>query len=164
MDALTLATIVGNLAIALSVVVAVAFGIVQTRAVTRDRRERLAIDTIRSFQTREFAAQVHFLRIQKPPTTMAELYRLPDEDQISFIHFAQEIEMLGLLAADGAIDVQLVERTLGDFVTRSWQKYRPVIEDMRKRLPDPYLAEYFQWLAEKVEAQMRNAPRAPAAR
>lgn len=163
MDAVTAATVLGNLAIAFSVVVALAFGIVQTRSAARDRKERLALDTIRSFQTRGFAEHVHFLRAQQPPTTMAELYALPDQDQVTFIHFAQEVEMLGLLVADGAIDIELVERTLGDFVVRAWQKYRSVIEDMRKQLGDPYLAEYFQFLASKVEAQMRDAPRAPAA-
>jgi DNA polymerase III delta subunit len=93
---------------------------------------------------------------------MAQLYTMPDEDQITFIHVAQEVEMLGLLVADGSIDLELVERTLGDFVVRAWEKYRPVIEDMRKQLSDPYLAEYFQHLAERLARLMRDAPRTPA--
>lgn len=157
-----LVTVVGNLAIALSVVVAVVFGLAQARGAARDRKERLAIETIRSFQTREFAEHLHFMRVQKAPTTMAELYALGDEEQVTFIHFAQEVEMLGLLVADGRIDLDLVERTLGDFVIRAWSRYRPVIEDMRRELSDPYLAEYFQWLAEQVERLMRESPRAPA--
>jgi hypothetical protein len=60
------------------------------------------------------------------------------------------------------VDVELVERTLGDFVVRAWEKYRPVIEDMRTKLSDPYLAEYFQRLAESVARLMREQPRAPA--
>ena len=161
-DAVALVTIIGNLAIALSVVVAVVFGIAQARGAARDRKERLAIETVRSFQTREFASHLHFLRITKAPATMAELYALPDEDQITFIQFAQEFEMLGFLVAEGRVDLELVERTLGDFVNRSWAKYGAVIEDMRIQLHDPYLAEYFQWLADRIAQLMKEAPRAPA--
>jgi hypothetical protein len=161
-DLVDLVTVIGNLAIALSVVVAVAVGIAQARAAARDRKERLALETIRSFQTREFAEHLHFMRVQTPPATMAELYALPDDEQVTFIHFAQEVEMLGLLVADGRIDLDLVERTLGDFVARAWERYGPVIEDLRRQLPDPYLAEYFQWLAAQVSRLMRESPRAPA--
>jgi hypothetical protein len=162
MDLLELVTVIGNLAIALSVVVAVVFGIAQARGAARDRKERLALETIRSFQTREFAEHMHFMRVQKQPATMAEFYALGDDDQVTFIHFAQEVEMLGLLVADGRIDLDLVERTLGDFVTRAWKRYQPVIEDMRRELGDPYLAEYFEWLAGQVARLMRESPRAPA--
>ena len=155
-------TIIGNVAIASSVVVALAFGILQVRAGNRDRRERLTLETVRSFQTREFAAQIHGLREGQMPATYAESRGLPPEEAVPFVHFAQEMEMLGLLVHDGAIGLDLVERTLGDLVTFAWTKYRPFIEDGRKELNDPYLGEYFQWLAERLERLMRESPREPA--
>jgi hypothetical protein len=155
-------TILGNLAIALSFVVALAFGILQVRANNRDRHERLTLETIRTFQTREFATHLQRLRNLDTPTTYAAMQALPADEQVSFIHFAQEMEMLGLLVADGTLALDLVERTLGDFVTFAWAQYRPFIEDGRTVLKDPYLEEYFQWLAERLERQMRNRPRRPA--
>jgi hypothetical protein len=125
MDAEQLATIVGNAAIALSFVVALVFGIAQVRADARDRKERLTIETIRAMQTREMAAHFHRIRVTPPPKTMAELYAMPAEEQISLIQFSQEMEMLGLLVYDGVIEIDLVERTLGDFVKNAWEKSRP---------------------------------------
>ena len=70
--------------------------------------------------------------------------------------------MLGLLVYDGTIDLELVERTLGNFVVEAWEASRPSVLDLRAVLPDPYLNEYFQWLAERVAKSMRERPRAPA--
>jgi hypothetical protein len=33
--------------------------------------------------------------------------------------------------------------------------------DMREKLPDPYLGEYFQWLAELIDKRMRENSRKP---
>ncbi|MEA3200589.1 MAG: hypothetical protein QOE90_2017 [Thermoplasmata archaeon] len=162
MDAESTFTIVGNLAIALSFVVALVFGVAQVRAAARDRKERLTIETIRAMQSREMAAHFHRIRVTPPPKTMRELYALPDDEQIALIQFAQEMEMLGLLVFDGIIEIDLVERTLGDFVKNAWEKSRPLFEQMRAEIHDPYLAEYFEWLAKRLEARMRDQPRAPA--
>jgi hypothetical protein len=32
---------------------------------------------------------------------------------------------------------------------------------MREKIPDPYMAEYFQWLAERLDERMQNKPRIP---
>jgi hypothetical protein len=162
MDAATAATIVGNLAIALSLVVALVFGIAQTRSAARDRKERLTIETVRSFQTREFSAQ--FLRVSRraPPPTAAEFAKLPEQEQIDHVHFSYQMELIGLLVHDGTLDVGLVEKTLGDFVVNAWERYAPVLRDMRVANEDPYLGEYFEWLATRMEALMREKPRAPA--
>ena len=36
-----------------------------------------------------------------------------------------------------------------------------MITDIRKEQPDPYLNEYYQWLAEKLDQRMKNNPRKP---
>jgi hypothetical protein len=36
-----------------------------------------------------------------------------------------------------------------------------MFEDSRIKNPDPYLAEYNQWLAERIEERMKNNPREP---
>jgi len=46
--------LIANISLALSLVVGLIFGIVQTRAAARDRRERLTLETLAAFQTREF--------------------------------------------------------------------------------------------------------------
>jgi hypothetical protein len=154
-------TIIANLALALSFVVGLIFGIAQVRAASRDRRERLTLETIRNFQTREFAEGLYFLTNMPAPRTREEFQSRPMEEQVIFVQFSQQMEHLGILVADGFVDIDLVDKTLGSFVTSQWEKNKDAIEDMRVKIPDPYLAEYFQWLAEHLAKRMDEKPRKP---
>jgi hypothetical protein len=157
-------TLIANVALALSLVVALIFGIAQVRAAARDRRERLTLETLRAFQSMEFAASLHRISNGLVPKTNAEFRALPADEQIVFIQFAQQMESVGILVADGLINLELVEKTLGSFVGTAWDKYQPVFQDMRENAPDPYIGEYFQWLAELLGKRMRENPRRPAYR
>lgn len=72
------------------------------------------------------------------------------------------MEILGLLVFEKTIDFALVERTLGSWVTSSWKRFQPVILDIRKQFNDPYMSEYFQWLATRMETWLRDPSRVPA--
>ncbi len=69
------------------------------------------------------------------------------------------MEMLGILVADKFINIDLVEKTLGTLVTSSWEKYSKLTRTLRDR--DPFLNEYFQWLAEGIAERMAKHPRKP---
>jgi len=36
-----------------------------------------------------------------------------------------------------------------------------LIENLRGEIDDPFLNEYFQWMAEQLERRMKEKPRAP---
>ena len=154
-------TTIANLALTLSFIVALIFGIVQVRVAARDRKERLTLGTLEAFQTREFAELIYIINNLKTLTHWTEIEALPKEDQVKFIQFGQEMETLGLLVAERLINLDLVDKTLGSFVTTSWEKFKPMFYDARENIPDPFLAEYFQWLAECIEEQMRKVSRPP---
>jgi hypothetical protein len=156
-----LITLIANVSLALSFVVALVFGIAQTRAAARDRRERFGLDALRNFQSREFAELLYYITVHEMPKTFKEMRALPERDQVMFIQLSQEMESLGIMVAGGLIDISLVDRTLGSFVATSWEKYKVMFEDMRTTIPDPYLGEYFQWLAEKIEKHLQENPREP---
>jgi hypothetical protein len=154
-----LITVLANIALALSFVVALVFGIVQVRAAERDRRERLTIDTLRAFQTREFAEFINFYRKGTFPKNQGDLDAMPEREQVMYLQFAQQMESLGILVAENIIDLDLVDKTLGDFVATTWKNYAPRFIDARKN--DPYLGEYFQWLAERTTEYSKKNPREP---
>ena len=154
-------TFIANLAIALSFIVGLIFGIVQVKAAARDRRERLTLETLRAFHSREFVELMHYVIYQDMPINQEGLLKLPVHDQTSLVQFSQEMESLGILVAEGLINLDLVDKTLGSFVTTAWQKYKTLFLDARENLPDPFLGEYFQWLAERIEERMRLNPRKP---
>jgi hypothetical protein len=154
-------TMIANLALALSFIVGLIFGIAQVRTSARDRRERLTLQTLREFQTREFVELIQFITSRRLPANGEEMTALPAGDQTKLIQLGQEMESLGILVAEGYINIDLVDKTLGSFVTNTWEKYKILFQDMRERQPDPFLGEYFQWLAERIEERMRLNPRKP---
>ena len=150
-----------NVSLALSLIVALIFGVAQVRAIARDRKERLTLEALRNFQSREFAELIHYVNNSTIPATREEFRVLPATEQIMFIQYGQEMESLGMLVAERYVNIDLVDKTLGEYVTSTWNKYKPLFTDMRTKNPDPFLGEYFQWLAERIEERMRTNPRKP---
>jgi hypothetical protein len=153
-------TTAANLALALSFIVALIFGVAQVRTAARDRRERLTLETLRNFQTREFAELIHSVITRTMPSCRDELEALPTTELVLFIQLSQQMESLGILVAEGLIDIDLVDKTLGSFVSTTWEKYKPLSLSVREE-GDPFMAEYFQWLAERIDERMRENPRRP---
>jgi hypothetical protein len=151
--------LIANLALALSFIVAVIFGIAEVKAASRDRKERFTLETLRNFQTREFAEFINYITNRTMPSNRKELQALPVDEQVIFIQFGQQMESLGLLVAEKYIEIDLVDKTLGSFVMTAWQKYKTIFLAIREQ--DPFLGEYFQWLAEKIDERMRENPRKP---
>lgn len=156
-----LITLLANIALALSFVIGLIFGIAQVRAAARDRRERLTLETLRNFQTREFAGLINFITTRDFPADMKLMHEMPVEEQVMLIQFAQEMEMLGILVAEKLINLDLVDKTIGSLVTIAWDKYRPMFLEMRVNLPDPFLGEYFQWLSGQIDERLTKNPRIP---
>jgi len=154
-------TNIANIALSLSVIVAVIFGIAQVKAAARDRRERLTLEVLRQFQTREFAELLHFVNIIEIPATFEESLKQPANERIMMIQFGQQMESLGMIVAEGLIDIDLVDKTLGSFVTTAWERYKTLFLNIRETQADPFLGEYFQWLAEKIDRRMTECPRKP---
>jgi len=154
-----LITLLANLALSLSFIVALIFGIVQINAAARDRRERLSLESLRNFQTRDFAELMQYIINNNIPSTREELVSLPVNEQVIFLQFSQEMETLGILVAEKYIDIDLVDKILGSFVSTSWAKYKNMMTSIRET--DPYMGEYFQWLAESIQKRMDEHPRKP---
>ena len=49
----------------------------------------------------------------------------------------------------------------GGTIVTAWEKYKPIFQELRESTPDPFLGEYFQWLAERIGRRMREEPRKP---
>ena len=94
-------SVIANLALALSFIVGLIFGIVQVRAAARDRRERLTLETLREFQTREFVELLHYISFHDLPSNREGMMALPPDERTLVIQFGQEMESLGFLLQSG---------------------------------------------------------------
>jgi flagellar biogenesis protein FliO len=72
MKAIDIINIVGNLSIALSFIIALVFGITQMKSVAKDRKERLTLETLRNFQSREFLEFLVYINQNNMPSSWEE--------------------------------------------------------------------------------------------
>jgi len=153
---------IANISLALSLIVGLVFGVGQARAAARDRRERLTLETLNYFGSREFAELIQYIDTHEMPETRQALRALPPNEQAMFIQFSMLMENLGILVAQKMINVDLVDMTLGSFVSTTWVKFKPMAINTRKEDNEPFMSEYFQWLAETIDARLTANPRQPA--
>jgi hypothetical protein len=154
-------TNIANLALTLSFIVALIFGIAQVRAAKRDRRERLTLEMLRQFQTRGFVELLLYIDSNDMPSSWAEFQKLPAKERLNLVQFGQQMESLGMLVADGLINMDAVDKNLGSFVTTAWKKSKGMFLDIREQQSDPFAGEYYQWLAEGIDERMKKHPRKP---
>jgi len=159
------ADLIGNIAhisLALSLIVGLVFGISQARAASRDRRERFTLETLSFIGAREFAEMIQYIDTHEMPKTRQEMRALPVHEQTMFIQFSMIMENLGILVAEKMVNLDLVDETLGSYVVTTWTKFKPLSLNSRQEDNEPYMSEYFQWLAETTDARIKANPRPPA--
>ena len=149
MVALDLSTI-ANVATALTVLIAVAFGIIEMRRARREREERAAFAAVQAILTPEWMR------------SMLVIHNLPDDASAAMIERDARVldaasavgiilEGLGYSVYARIVPLHVVGDLLGGTVRLAWRKLRPYIEEERRRSGSKKTFEWFEWLAKQVE-------------
>ena len=149
MVALDLSTI-AKVATALTVLIAVAFGIIEMRRARREREERAAFAAVQAILTPEWMR------------SMLVIHNLPDDASAAMIERDARVldaasavgiilEGLGYSVYARIVPLHVVGDLLGGTVRLAWRKLRPYIEEERRRSGSRKTFEWFEWLAKQVE-------------
>lgn len=138
----------------IAVFAAIIFGYVQLKQYRQQRNDAAAMELMRSFNDVEFI------------DAFRSIYFTPEDQRQGreFEHFALQIstrfETLGQAAYRETIPFHMVEDLVGGAVVGLWQRLKPFILNARKEQNDPLFMEWFQWLAERLEARgsLEEAP------
>jgi hypothetical protein len=142
---------VANVATTAAVVIALAFGIAEMRRSRRDRRDHAAIEIIRSVQQQEIHEAVSKI-LKLPNDADPELIKGDADLQkaATLVHFASE--MFGSLVFEGVVDLHLLDRMNGGWIRDCWHRLRRWAEAERVAEGRVNVAEWWQWLVERLEA------------
>jgi hypothetical protein len=77
-------TLIPNIALAISVVIGLIFGIFQVKTAARDRQERLTLEALRNFNTREFSELMNYVTSHDIPPTHEEWQKLPAHEDYGY--------------------------------------------------------------------------------
>jgi hypothetical protein len=143
--------LVANLATAAAVLVALAVGLAQIRQSERKRRDAAAVELIHALQSPDHIRAVHRLILLPDDADPALLRAAPDLEQAFFV-VDHVYESIGVLVHEGVLPLHLYDDLYGATTRKLWRKTRRYAEGQRRDLAHPNYAEWFQWLAEQLEA------------
>lgn len=139
---------VAAVASSLTVLVAVTSTALTLRQWQRTRHLSAAAELVRTMQTPDFTrsiARIMNLRVDTDPMAF-------DDDTAAAVHTVTHVfESLGVLVFHRLLPLHLVDHLLGGYVRASWKRtHRYVVA--RRAAVDVMFGEWYQWLAERLEA------------
>ena len=146
MDLSTLA----NVATALTVIVGVAFGLLEARRIRRDREERAALEAVHALLTPAYVDSFLLVQTIRDGATASEIQSDPKTLQAAR-SVGIVIEGLGFAVFERIVPLRVIDNFASGSVRVSWRKLRPYIEYERQRTGSQKTFEWFQWLAEQLE-------------
>ena len=146
MDLSTLA----NVATALTVIVGVAFGLLEARRIRRDRDERAALEAVHALLTPAYVDSFLLVQTIRDGATASEIQSDPKTLQ-AVRSVGIVIEGLGFAVFERIVPLRVIDNFASGSVRVSWRKLRPYIEYERQRTGSQKTFEWFQWLAEQLE-------------
>jgi hypothetical protein len=147
MDVNTLA----NLITTVAVVIGVGFGLVEVRRAARDRRDRAAVEVVRSVQTQDIQRAVGMI-MNLPDDADPELVQRDPvlRDAAMLVYFA--CEMFGTFVFEGVVELHTLDRMVGGWVRSTWVRLRQWVGAERIENRNVNEGEWWQWLYERLEA------------
>jgi len=137
------------------------FAIIQMRQLRQQRRELAAIELFRFFGSPQFSRAYR------------EVLRIPDGLNIEDLRAHSEtaencamiisttMENIGVMMYQRIVPSVVVKNLMGSSAIVLWRKLESYINEIRNDLDNPAAFEWFQWLAEKLEA-LQDSDQAPA--
>ena len=141
---------IANLASAVSVVVAVSFGVLQIRQMRKTRALFTSAELVHAMQTQEFARSVRLV-LTLPDEADVALVRDNAEMAQAVLSLSHVFESLGVLVFHRIIHLHLVDDLMGGYIRECWTKMRPYVLFRRSEM-GVYYGEWMQWLAERMES------------
>ena len=151
MDLSTLA----NVATALTVIVGVAFGLLEARRIRRDREERAALEAVHALLTPAYVDSFLLVQTIRDGATVSEIQSDPKTLQ-AVRSVGIVIEGLGFAVFERIVPLRIIDNFASGSVRVSWRKLRPYIEYERQRTGSQKTFEWFQWLAEQLEKYQKG--------
>lgn len=140
-----------DLVTTLAVLAGLQFALVQLRHAARVRRDAAAIDVVRTVQAQEVRHAMDTI-LALPDHIDPERIRRTPELLAAALVVDSACEMWGCMVYETVVDLHMLDRMVGGWVRGCWQKLSVWVEAERTERCNPNIAEWWQWLYEKLEA------------
>lgn len=148
------ADIVGGLA----VIGGVMFGVVQLQLYRRERRERAAVEVVRSMMSEHFPASYRLLNRLPDGVSVADVRKNGPEYEEAIFSIGTVFETLGYLVYTRAIPLSVVRELAGGAAIALWRKVGPYFAEVADTEDQGQLVEWYEWLVHRLEEEEARLP------
>jgi len=148
-DLANVAEIFGTLA----VIFGIAFGLMQFNQHRKQIRSTAILELAKSFEDREFTEAYRLIANLDDGLTAEQFNKLGDEYVSAALRVGFKFETIGVLIHKGVVPMDAMKDLVGGAAILIWAKLGRWVEESRKSQDHELLFEWFQWLAERLEAQ-----------
>ncbi len=141
---------VANIATALTVLIAVVFGLIEMRRARKEREERAAFVAVQAILTPAWIRSMTVVQAMADGTTPSQIEGNPRLFE-AVQSIACILESLGYAVFARMVPLNVVDELLGGTVRIAWRKLRGYVQYQRERSGSQKNWEWFQWLAEQVD-------------
>jgi hypothetical protein len=126
------------------------------------RREQAAVTVIQTTQSEGWTRPLELVSNLPPDATIADVERAGPEVQRAMIDFGVRLETIGYMVFRRTIDVPTADDLIGGVTLTFWSRTKAWAERERKRMGNPKLYEWCQWLAELIAKRREKLGHNPA--
>ena len=141
---------IANVATALTVLIGVAFGLIEMRRARREREERAAFAAVQALMTPEWMSSSMIVASIPEGTSAVAIEKDPRTLEAA-LKIATIMEGIGYSVFARIVPLAVADDLVGGMARVAWRKFRPFVEDERERTGTQKSWEWFQWLAEQLD-------------
>ena len=130
------------------------FGILEIRRARKARADKGAQDVL-GIAVNPDHIKASYAILELPENAKPELVSGSQDLKQAANTLMVQYEYLGNLVYQRIVPLETLDLLVGGIIRASWMRLRPYIEEQRKEKNIPNMAEWFQWLAERLEEHGR---------
>lgn len=139
-----------NVLSAIAVILGIPFALLQLHHANRSRRDRAAVDIVRTVQTQEVRRAIERV-LRLPDNAPPEMIKGDPAMLDAALAVDSACEMWGCMVFERVVEHRLLDRMVGGWVRASWRRLNRWVEAERAEKQNPNIAEWWQWLYELLE-------------
>lgn len=146
----------------ITVIIGLIYGALELRSIRVAQEGAAVLELYRTIQTPEFTRSVRLLHAL-PDTVSYDAFReMPEEDQLLLTNLVLTWESIGIMVFRRDVSIQWVDEFYRYNILTSWQKLGPMELGQREAFGYSGMAEWFQWLAERLQERSQGGDPVPA--
>ncbi|MHB1193875.1 MAG: DUF4760 domain-containing protein [Longimicrobiales bacterium] len=151
-----------NLLQTVAIVAGMAYGAIELAQFRSEQQRQANTDLARSFLSPELMRAFAIVQGMPDSMTLETLQADYAEELPDLMFLLQTFETVGISVFRRDVELEAVDEFLGTAIIMSWSKLGRAYEGYRTANDAPSVAEWFQWLAERLQEYRKGSAPAPA--